>query len=208
MQVNAVREAEIAKEAAVVKAEQEKKQMEIDAEARQKQMQINADAKKYEIENIAKAQLEAEKNKAAGIQAVGSSEAAIIKAKGLAEAEAEKEKQLASVTAQVTLAKDVGENEGYQSYMIKIREVEASVEIGIAQAQAYGAALEKAEVKILANSGDVQSGIGKVTDLLTSKGGAAINGLAETLKQTDVGSALLGGLVGRLTGNSASKTGE
>ena len=203
--VNEVRAADIAKQKAIVKSEQEREQIRIKAEADQKNVQIHADAKKYEIENIAAARLEEEKRRAEGIKAVGFNEADVIKAKGLAQAEAEKQQQLASVTAQTTLAREVGENQGYQSYLIKIKEVEASVEIGIAQAKHYGDALGKADMKIIANSGDVNSGIGKITDLLSSKGGQAVNGLIESLQQTELGNELVSGLLNKLTSTKEKK---
>jgi len=200
-QVNEVRAAEIAKDKAVVQYEQEREQLRIKAEAEQKKMLIDADAKKYEIENIAKANLEAEKNRAEGIKAVGQNEAEVIKAQGLAKAEAEKMLQLASVTAQTTLAKEVGENIGYQNYMVRIKEVEASIEIGVQQAKSYGEALKTSDLKIIANSGDVSSGIGKITDMLSTKGGQAINGLLESLQQTEVGGKLASGLLDKLAGD-------
>lgn len=46
-------------------------------------------------------------------------------------------------------------------------------------------------LKLLVNSGDVHSGIGKLSDLFTSKGASQINGLLEGLKQTDEGKHLL-----------------
>jgi flotillin len=203
--VNEVKAAEIAKEKAIVQSEQEREQIRIKAEAEQKNMQISADAEKYKIENIAKANLEAEKNRAEGIKAVGQNEAEVIKAQGLAKAEAEKMQQLASVTAQTTLAEKVGENVGYQNYLIKIKEVEASIEIGVQQAKSYGEALQSADLKIIANSGDVNSGIGKITDLLSSKGGQAVNGLLESLQQTEVGGELVANLVEKLKGKEKEK---
>jgi len=199
-QVNEVQSAEIAKQKAIVQAEQEREQIRIKAEADKKNVEVAADAEKYKIQNIANAQLEAEKYRATGIKAVGENEAEVIKAKGLAEAEAEKQKQLASVTAQTTLAKEVGQNTGYQNYLIKIKEVEASIEIGVQQAKSYGDALKSADLKIIANSGDVNSGIGKITDLLSSKGGQAVNGLVESLQQTKVGGEIVNGLLDRLGG--------
>jgi flotillin len=200
-QVETVKQAEIVKEAAIVNAEQHKKTIEIAAEADKKKVEIAAEAKQYEIEKIAKADLEREKNRAAGIKAVGENEASVIEAKGLAQAKAEKEQQLASVTAQTTLAKEVGENQGYQSYLIKIKEVEASIEIGVKQAEHFGNALARADLKIIANSGDVHSGVNKLTDIFSSKGGQAINGLIESLKNTDTGSDLINGALNKLNSN-------
>lgn len=62
----------------------------------------------------------------------------------------------------------------------------------VAQYESIATALSQADLKLLVNSGDVQSGIGKLTDLFTSKGASQLNGLVEGLKQTDEGSGLLG----------------
>jgi flotillin len=64
-------------------------------------------------------------------------------------------------------------------------------------------ALSAADLKLLVNSGDVHSGIGKLSDLFTSKGASQINGLLEGLKQTEEGKNLLGMLNG-LTGSKST----
>ncbi|MDR1218456.1 MAG: hypothetical protein LBK73_02480 [Treponema sp.] len=206
-QVNTVRSAEIAKESAIVVANQQKETIkisadankyqkeigaqaqksviEIEAEAKKNAVQKDADAEKYRIEQVAEAMLVQQQNEAKGKQAVG-----------LAEAEAEKAKQLASVMAQTTLAKDVGENKEYQQYLLTIEQIKAARDVGIEQAKNIG----RADIKILANSGDVQTGIEKISDIFSSKGGSALNGLFESLKQIPEGEALVGGLLRRLDG--------
>ncbi|MDR0383402.1 MAG: hypothetical protein LBH50_05390 [Spirochaetaceae bacterium] len=206
-QVNTVRAAEIAKDAAIVAANQHKETVkisadagkyqkeidaqaqksviEIEAEAKKSAVQKTADAEKYRIEQVAAATLVQRQNEAKGAQAVG-----------LAEAEAEKAKQLASVTAQTTLAKEVGENREYQQYLITIEQIKALRDVGIEQAQNIG----RAEIKILANSGDIQTGIEKATDVFSSKGGSALNGLFESLKQVPEGESLVGALLKRFGG--------
>jgi flotillin len=203
--VNTVRSAEIAKEAAIVAANQQKEtikisadankyQKEIDAEARKSVIEIEAEAQKsavqktaeaekYRIEQVATATLVQQQNEAKGKQSVG-----------LAEAEAEKAKQLASVAAQTTLAKDVGENKEYQQYLIAVEQIKAARDIGIEQAKNIG----RADIKIIANSGDIQTGIERVTDVFSSKGGLALNGLLESLKQSPEGKGLVDGLLTRL----------
>ena len=52
-------------------------------------------------------------------------------------------------------------------------------------------ALSAADLKLMVNSGDVHSGIGKLSDLFTAKGGSQLNGLIESLKQTDEGKSVL-----------------
>lgn len=99
--------------------------------------------------------------------------------------------ELASVTAQTTLAEKIGENKEYQAYMIEIKKVEVSQIVGVAQAESLSNALNGADLKLLVNSGDVHSGIGKFGDLFTYKGGSQINGILEALKQTEEGKKLL-----------------
>jgi len=193
VKVNQIRQAEIDKENAIINTEQKKRQTEIEAEAN-----------KFKIETDAKAQLEAKKKEAEAIKSVGEAQAEVIKAKGLSEAEAKKQMELANVTAQTTLAKEIGENESYQNYLIKIREVEITGEVNKVQYQSLATALNGADLKLLVNSGDVHSGLGKFSDILSSKGGAATNGLFESLKQTTEGAGLLA-LLDRFTKKNEDK---
>jgi flotillin len=181
IKVNQVKQAEIDKEREIIMAEQEKQKME-----------IKAQADKYRVETEAAAILEAKKKEAEAVKTVGNAEAEIIKAKGISEAESRKAMELAGVTAQTTLAKEIGENKPYQEYLIRVKEVEVSQIIGVAQYESMAKALAAADLKLLVNSGDVHSGIGKLSDLFTSKGASQINGLLEGLKQTDEGKNLLG----------------
>jgi hypothetical protein len=99
--------------------------------------------------------------------------------------------ELASVMAQTTLAQEIGENKPYQEYLIRVKEVEVSQVVGVAQYESMAKALSAADLKLLVNSGDVHSGIGKLSDLFTSKGASQLNGLVEGLKQTDEGNGLM-----------------
>jgi flotillin len=180
VKVQQVKQAEIDKEKEVIKAEMLKRKIEIQAEA-----------DKFQVETQAVAKLEAQKKDAQGIQVVGEAEAKIIAAKGTSEAEAEKARQLASVIAQTELAKEIGENMGYQDYLIRVKTVDKEQVVEVAKAESMARALENADLKILANSGDVQSGLNKFSDILSAKGGSQINGLLESLKQTEEGSSLL-----------------
>jgi flotillin len=179
IRVNQVKQAEINKESEI-----------IDAEKQQRRIEIQAAADKFRIETEAAANLESKRRSAEGIEAEGTAEAKIIAAKGKSEAEALKAEQLASVTAQTELAKEIGENKGYQDYLIRVKTVDKEQIVEVAQAESMARALEKADLKILANSGDVQSGMSKFSDILSSKGGTQINGLLESLKQTEEGKAL------------------
>lgn len=115
---------------------------------------------------------------------------------GQAKADAEKAMQLAPVQAQITLAKEIGENKGYQEYLVTIRQVEANQIVGVEQAKA----LEKANIKVIANSGDTISGVNKVMDLFSSKGGTGVGAMLEGLAQTEQGEALLKKLKGNSNG--------
>jgi flotillin len=181
LKVQQVKQAEIDKEKEIIQAEMSKRKVEIQAEA-----------EKFQVEMDAVAKLEAQKKDAQGIQAVGEAEAKVIAAKGTSEAEAEKAKQLASVIAQTELAKEIGENQGYQDYLIRVKTVDKEQIVEVAKAESLAKALQSADLKILANSGDVQSGMNKFSDILSAKGGSQINGLLESLKQTEEGKAILG----------------
>lgn len=178
--VEEVKAAEIAKDVAVVKAEQDK-QVQV----------VNADAEKESTVRIAEGQLSATLKNAEGIQA-----------EGAAKAEAEKAMLLAPVNAQLTLAKEIGDNEGYQTYLISVRNIEATESVG----KEMAGAIKAADVKIIANSGDVQSGIGNLADIFTPKGGTSIGGMLEGLVQTDQGKALLNGVLTRLNNEPEAAT--
>ena len=168
--VEEVKSAEIARDVAVVRAEQDK-QVQV----------VNADAEKESTIRIAAGKLDATKKDAEGIQAVGA-----------AKADAEKQMLLAPVNAQLTLAKEIGENQAYQEYLVKVENIKASQAVGVEMA----GAIKAADLKIIANGGDVQSGIGNLADIFTPKGGTSIGGMLTALGQTEEGAALIGKVVG------------
>jgi flotillin len=194
IKINQVKQAEIDKEREIILAEQEKQKME-----------IKAQADKYRVETDAAAALEAKRKEAEAVKTVGTAEAEVIAAKGISEAESRKAMELAGVTAQTTLAKEIGENKPYQEYLIRVKEVEVSQVVGVAQYEAMAKALAAADLKLLVNSGDVHSGIGKLSDLFTSKGASQLNGLIEGLKQTDEGKNLMG-MINSFTGDKSSES--
>jgi flotillin len=106
---------------------------------------------------------------------------------GQAVADAEKARQLAPAQPQITLAKEIGENKSYQQYLITIRKVEANQLLGIERAKA----LEKAQIKVFANTGEPIQGVKSVRDLFSSKGGTNIAAMLEALAQTEQGKAIL-----------------
>jgi flotillin len=196
LKVQQVKQAEIDKEKEIIMADMEKRKIEIQAEA-----------SKYDVETNAKAALEAKKNDAEGIAAVGRAEATVIAAKGESTASALKLEQLASVTAQTELAKEIGSNQEYQDYLIRVKTVDKDEIVEVKKAEAMAEALGKADLKILANSGDVQSGMNSFADILSSKGGSQINGLLESMKQTDEGKGLLN-MLNKFTGVDLGKNSE
>jgi flotillin len=194
IKVTQVRQAEINKEKEI-----------IDAEKHREIVQVTANADKFKVETDAAAKLESQKKDAEGIKAVGVAEADVIEAKGSADASALKQEQLASVTAQTTLATEIGENQPYQDYLIRVKEVDAGQIVEVAKAESLAVALNGADLKILSNSGDVQSGVNSVGGLLSSKGGSQVNGLLESLKQSDEGKGLLA-MLNRFTGGDTPST--
>ena len=174
--VTAVRQADIDKDVAVVAAEQQKRQREIAAEADKNVRVTTAEGEKTAMVTKAEGSLEAAKLNAQGIEAEG-------KAKGAAEQAI----LMAPVQTQITLAQEIGTNEGYQRYLIQIRQVEASEKVGVEMASA----MQHADLKIIANSGDVQSGMTKLTDVFTPAGGTSLGGMLEALSQTAAGKAVL-----------------
>lgn len=110
-----------------------------------------------------------------------------IRVEGNAKADAEKALQLAPVAAQIELAREIGQNEGYQAYLVSIRGVEAYTAVGVEQAKAIG----QADVKVIANTGDTVQGVHDAMGLISPRGGTAIGGMLEALKNTPEGAALL-----------------
>lgn len=163
--VQDVKSAEIAKDVNVVKAE-ERKQTDV----------ISAEGEKQKTVIIAEGKLEAERRSAEAITL-----------NGAANAEAKKLLELAPVQAQITLAKEIGENAGYQSYLVTLRQVEASEKIGIEQAKA----LVDADIKVIANGGDVATGINSIGDIFSSKGGTGLASSLTALAATPEGQGLI-----------------
>jgi len=166
VRVEHVKTAEINRDMAVVQADQSKQTTILAAEGEKQKTVLTAEG-----------QLESQKRNAEGITLTGQ-----------AKANAEKAMQLAPVEAQVVLAKEIGQNESYQKYLITIKQVEAQQAIGVEQAKA----LDKAEIKVIANTGsNISSGLNNVMDLFSAKGGQQIGAALESLANTDTGKALI-----------------
>lgn len=152
-QVEQVRAAEIARDVQVVSAEQAK-QVAI----------VTAEGVKQSTVLAAEGHLSATQLGATGIEA-----------EGAAKATAQKLMLLAPVDAQITLAKEIGGNQGYQEYLVKVRTIEATQAVGTAQA----VALEKAEVRIVATASDPAEG------LTLAKLGAGVSQALQAFRAVD-----------------------
>lgn len=116
--------------------------------------------------------------------------ATAIVAVGNASAEAEKAMLMAPVDTQISLAKEIGENVGYQKYLITIEQVKVSKDVGMEMAKA----LQQADIKVIANGTDPQSGLNSAINMFGSSGaktGMDLNGLLSTLGASEEGSNLL-----------------
>lgn len=142
----------------------------------QKEVAVVQAAEQKEVTIIvADGQLEEEKRKAEAVTV-----------NGKAKAEAEKLMQLAPVEAQIVLAEKIAESEGYQKYLLGVEQIKANQAVGIANAEA----LKTAEVKIIANTGDAQSGVKSLGEVFTPKGGMNLGAMLEGFVQTPQGSAM------------------
>jgi flotillin len=174
--VQDVRAAEIAKDVIIVQSEQDMRMREIDAEAAKSVAVTRATGEKAATVTIAEGDLQKAKLNAEGI-----------KAEGLARGAAEQAVLMAPVNSQIALAKEIGENPGYQTYLISIRTVEAQQNVGIEAAKA----LQQADLKVISNAGSPQEGLSKITDLFTTTGGTNMAGMLAALAQTEEGAALV-----------------
>lgn len=164
-----------------------------DAEIAQKAKVIEAETAKKEKVLEAEAGLEAAKKQAEGVRVNGE-----------ASADAEKAIQMASVTAQIELAKEIGENQGYQSYLVQKQQIEANREVGIEQAKN----LSGAEIKIIAGAGGVGQGLSDAAGALSPKGGFAMAGMLEALSSSDEGKKILEALGAFMSKKATPTPGE
>ncbi len=149
------------------------------AEITKEQQIVTAEQGKQTTIIKADGDLEAKRKEATGVQVLGEAKAA-----------AEKAMQLAPVQAQITLAQEIGNNAGYQQYLAMIESIKAYLVVGGKQAEA----LQKADVKVIANSGNPTAGVKNVMDLFSSKGGTELSAMIEALAQTPLGKATLSAL--------------
>ena len=187
VRVNDVKQAEIKKQVEIVKAEQEQRKIEIDAEARKNAKIRDAEAIKENQILVAQGDKEKQFLAAAALLEMKDKEAQGTLKIGSAEAEALRLKELAPVNAQIELAREIGENQGYQTYLISIKQIEANRDIGLEQAKALSAA----DLKIIANEGSVGEGMSKFGEILSAKGGTQLAAMLEALNQSEVGKKVL-----------------
>lgn len=139
------------------------------AEIEKEMAVIKAEQEKEVQLKKAEAQLETEKRIAEAIAL-----------NGQAQADAKKALELAPIQAQIELAKEIGQNASYQQYLVTLEQVKANKDVGIAQANA----LQKAEIKVIANSDGPNNAISSISDMFTAKGGAAIGTMLNSLANT------------------------
>ena len=140
-EVNAVRNAEIVKKTSIIQAEQTAQVLIVDAEAAAKVQQVNAVAEAEANKVEAEGELQATLKRSEGITA-----------EGKARAESEEAMLMAPVNTQIKLAEKIGSDAGYQQYLVTIRQLEISGEVG----KAMAGAMEAANMTIVANGGDIQ----------------------------------------------------
>src|SRR6478735_3741963 len=138
VQVKNVRGAEISREVAVIAAAKAKEVAIVQADAAKQVAIVSAEGNKQQTVLTAEGKLEAAKRNAEGIAVEGH-------AKGTAETAI----LMAPVDAQIKLAEKIGADQGYQNYLLGIRNIEAAQAVGVAQAEA----LKDADVKVISNSG-------------------------------------------------------
>lgn len=176
LQVEQVREAEIAREVVVVQADQDKQQLIIASEGERERDIITATGEKQQMVLKAEGFKESESLRSQAIAAVGGKEAEVIQ-----------KKEVAGVQGQITLAEVIGENDGYQTYLVKIRDMERAEAVGVANA----AALENADVRVIANGGDAPAGLENVGELFSTAGGMKLSSMIEGLAATPTGEQVL-----------------
>lgn len=191
--VELTRAAEIARAVAQVKADQDKAVAVVQAEADKQTKVVRASGEKEALVVKADGDRLAAIAKAEGDLVTAQKDSEGILARGQANSAAEQAMLMAPVATQIELAKEIGSNDGYQKYLVVIEQVRAGRDVGMEMAKA----LEKADLKVIANTGDVQQGVASLGDLLTPAGGMKLGGMLSALNQTPEGKKLLDGLTSK-----------
>jgi flotillin len=175
LQVQTIRQAEIGKQQAIIAAGQQKETSIISAEAEKQVNVTKAEGTKAQTILQAEGALESAKRQAEAVQLQG-------EAKGAAETAI----NLAAITPQITLAKEIGENAGYQDYLVKTKQIEATRDVGLKQAEA----LNKSDIKIIANASTPSEGLTNVGKLFSANSGFGLGSLLEGFSTTPAGKAV------------------
>lgn len=192
--IELVRQAEIERDVALVRVEQERKVAVVNAEALKQTQVVNAEGVKDAQIVRAEGDKQATIAKADGDLQASLKDAQGIKARGEATASAETAMLMAPVDAQIKLSTEIGNNVGYQQYLVTTAQINAGRDVGIEMAKA----LQTADLKVIANSGDVQTGVASLGDILSTNGGMKLTGMLSALGQTEEGKALLAAVGGKL----------
>lgn len=171
-QVNVVRESEINREAQLIAADAVRQRHVIEANAAKQVTIIAGEGDKQNAILIAEGSLESQRRAAEARRLNGE-----------AEGTAQQAILMAPVNSQISLAKEIGENHGYQTYLLRLKEIEAGQTVGTEAAKA----LEKAGIKIIATTGAPMDGIKSVMDLMTPKGATQLGAALESLANTPLG---------------------
>lgn len=178
--VNDTKTAEINKSVAIIQAEEQQRVAEVKANQDKQVTIIGADAEKQRVTTLATAEKERLETESAGQLTAATNEAKGIEAKGMAEGKAKEAVLLAEVTPQITLAKEIGENGPYQTYLVSVEQIKANKDVGVANAQALG----NAQIKVVVTGGSAQDGMSNVLDLVSPKGGALVGAAIEAFQAT------------------------
>lgn len=174
--VQEVKKAEIQKDVSIIASEQNKSVSITNAEAAKLVLIANAEAAKESSNLKADADLYAATQSAEGI-----------KLEGVAKADAEKAMQMAPVEAQIQLADKIGQNDGYQKYLITVEQIKSAQIVGVEMAKS----MQNAKMQVIANGGDVQSGITGLADMFSAKGGMNMTSMLSALSTTEQGQKML-----------------
>jgi flotillin len=176
LMVEQSKQADIDKEVAVIQANKNKDMVAIAAEAELIRQEKGAQGELIKQLKHAEGTLKQQQNEAEGKLAFGK-----------AIAESEKLLQMAPITAQIALAKEIGENASYQQYLLSLEGLKTVLAVGVAKAEA----LKAADIKVIANTGTAEKGIDSVSDMFSAQGGLAVGSMLEALGNTEIGKAVL-----------------
>lgn len=176
LMVEQSKQADIDKEVAVIQANKNKDMVAIAAEAELIRQEKGAQGELIKQLKHAEGTLKQQQNEAEGKLAFGK-----------AIAESEKLLQMAPITAQIALAKEIGENASYQQYLLSLEGLKTVLAVGVAKAEA----LKAADIKVIANTGTAEKGIDSVGDMFSAQGGLAVGSMLEALGNTEIGKAVL-----------------